>query len=121
MRACRWSQHRGTVAAERRELALRGVGQLAVSGQTRIARDPGQGRQSRRRRLRAETVNLDMSALGGATVYASSAIEVNLSGMGSATVDGKPAQRNATTDGVVKVNWRRAARAISRSCYCALP
>jgi hypothetical protein len=47
-----------------------------------------------------------LSGLGGATVHASSAIDVNLSGMGSATVYGKPVRRNARTGGMGKVNWR---------------
>ena len=57
-------------------------------------------------KLRADVVDLDMSGLGGATVYASSAANLNLSGMGSATVYGKPAQRKATTEGLGKVSWR---------------
>ena len=57
-------------------------------------------------KLRAETVDLDMSGLGGATVHASRAAEVDLSGMGSATVYGKPASRRANTSGMGKVAWK---------------
>jgi hypothetical protein len=93
--------------AERMDLALRGAGQLAVSGQTRALRATLAGLGNfDAEKLRADTVNLDMSGLGGATVYANSAASVNLSGMGSATVYGKPAQRNATTGGMGKVSWR---------------
>ncbi|MCI0139934.1 GIN domain-containing protein, partial [Enterococcus faecalis] len=56
--------------------------------------------------LRAETVDLDMTGLGGATVHASRAAEVDLSGMGSATVYGKPATRRANTSGMGKVAWK---------------
>lgn len=93
--------------SDRMDLALRGADQLAVTGQTRALRATlaGLGNLDAAR-LRAETVNLDMSGLGGATVYASSAASLNLTGMGSATVYGKPAQRNATTGGMGKVSWR---------------
>ena len=93
--------------AERMDLALRGAGQLAVTGQTRTlhATLAGVGNLDAQH-LRAENVDLDMSGLGGATVHASSAIDVNLSGMGSATVYGNPTQRNATTGGLGRVNWR---------------
>ncbi|MGX4641104.1 head GIN domain-containing protein [Massilia sp. SYSU DXS3249] len=93
--------------AERMDLALRGAGQLAVTGQTRNlhATLAGVGNLDAQH-LRAEKVDLDMSGLGGATVHASSAIDVNLSGMGSATVYGNPTQRNATTGGLGRVNWR---------------
>jgi hypothetical protein len=95
------------VKAERMDLALRGAGQLAVTGQTRALRATLAGVGSLdAEKLRADTVDLDMSGLGGATVYASAAASLNLSGMGSATVYGKPAQRNATTDGMGKVSWR---------------
>jgi hypothetical protein len=47
-----------------------------------------------------------MSGLGGASVFAKTAANVNLSGMGSATVYGKPVTRNATTNGFGKVSWQ---------------
>jgi hypothetical protein len=47
-----------------------------------------------------------MSGLGGASVFARTAANVNLNGMGSATVYGKPATRNATTNGFGKVSWQ---------------
>jgi hypothetical protein len=56
--------------------------------------------------LRADTVDLDMSGLGGASVFARTAANVSLNGMGSATVYGKPATRNATTNGFGKVSWQ---------------
>jgi hypothetical protein len=89
------------------DLALRGAGQLAVSGQTRALRATlgGIGNLDAEK-LRADTVDLDMSGLGGAAVYASTAANVNLSGMGSATVYGKPPQRHASTGGMGKVSWR---------------
>jgi hypothetical protein len=56
--------------------------------------------------LRAETVDLEMSGLGGASVFARTAANISMSGMGSATVYGKPATRNATTNGFGKVSWQ---------------
>ncbi|RZA33911.1 MAG: DUF2807 domain-containing protein, partial [Lysobacteraceae bacterium] len=56
--------------------------------------------------LRAESVDLDMSGLGGATVHATRAADVDLSGMGSATVYGNPGSRNANTNGMGKVSWK---------------
>jgi hypothetical protein len=56
--------------------------------------------------LRADTVDLDMSGLGGASVFARTAANISMSGMGSATVYGKPATRTATTNGFGKVNWQ---------------
>ncbi|HEX9171138.1 MAG TPA: DUF2807 domain-containing protein, partial [Telluria sp.] len=55
--------------------------------------------------LRASTVELDMSGLGGATVFASSSADLKLSGLGSAKVYGKPARRNSTTRGLGSVSW----------------
>ena len=92
---------------DRMDLALNGAGQLAVTGQTRTlhATLAGVGNLDAEK-LRADIVDLDVSGLGGATVHASSAIDVNLNGMGSVTVYGKPTRRNATTGGLGKVNWR---------------
>ena len=95
------------VQAERVELHLGGAGHITVSGKTRLLRAHlggigGLDAQG----LRADTVDLDMSGLGGASVFARTAANISMSGMGSATVYGKPAQRNASTDGMGKVNWR---------------
>ena len=84
-----------------------GAGQITVAGQTKLLRAQlgGVGGLDAQQ-LRAETVDLDMTGLGGASVYAKTAANVNLSGMGSATVYGKPATRNATTNGFGKVSWQ---------------
>jgi hypothetical protein len=55
--------------------------------------------------LRADTVDLDLTGLGGATVYARNSATLNLTGLGSATVYGKPANRNATARGLGSVSW----------------
>jgi hypothetical protein len=93
--------------AERIELDLGGAGQITVAGQTRVLRAHlgGIGGLDAQQ-LRADTVDLDMNGLGGASVFARTAANVNLSGMGSATVYGKPATRNANTSGFGKVSWQ---------------
>ena len=96
-----------TGLADRIELKLGGAGHISVSGQTRILRAHLGGVGSLdAQQLRAETVDLDMSGLGGASVFAKTAANVNLNGMGSATVYGKPATRSATTNGFGKVSWQ---------------
>ena len=77
-----------------------------MSGQTKVLRAHLGGVGSLdAQQLRADSVDLDMSGMGGASVFARTAANVNLSGMGSATVYGKPATRNATTNGFGKVSW----------------
>lgn len=89
------------------ELRLGGAGHITISGQTRLlrARLGGVGGLDAQQ-LRAETVDLDMTGLGGASVFARTAANISMSGMGSATVYGKPATRNATTNGFGKVSWQ---------------
>jgi hypothetical protein len=48
------------------------------------------------RDLRADTVDLNMSGLGSATVYAKTNATLSLNGLGSATLYGKPANRKST-------------------------
>jgi hypothetical protein len=94
-------------SGDKLKLALDGAGAVRFTGQYRDvdARLGGVGGLDAQQ-LRAETVDLDMTGLGGASVYAKTAANVNLSGMGSATVYGKPATRNATTNGFGKVSWQ---------------
>lgn len=53
-----------------------------------------------------ESVTLDLSGLGNATVNARSSANLSLSGMGSVTVYGKPANRKVALDGLGKVSWK---------------
>jgi hypothetical protein len=93
--------------AEQISLRMGGAGEIAVSGQTKAlhAHMGGVGSLDAQH-LQADTVELDMSGLGSASVYARTAANVSLSGMGSATVYGKPATRNATANGLGKVSWQ---------------
>ena len=47
-----------------------------------------------------------MGGLGNATVNAKSDVTLNLSGLGSVIVYGKPLNRNVTVDGLGKVVWK---------------
>jgi hypothetical protein len=93
--------------AERVELELGGAGHINIKGQARTlrARMAGVGGLDARE-LRADTVDLDVSGLGSASVFAKTTANVSLSGLGSARVYGQPANRNATTSGMGKVNWQ---------------
>lgn len=93
--------------AERVELSLRGAGRLTVTGQAKAlrARLAGVGSLDARE-LRADTVDLDMTGIGGASVFAKTTANVNLSGLGSAKVYGNPSNRNATSSGLGKVHWQ---------------
>jgi hypothetical protein len=54
----------------------------------------------------ADSVSLELSGLGNATVTAQQSADLNLSGMGSVTVYGKPLNRRVSVDGLGKVSWK---------------
>lgn len=93
--------------ADRIDLQLRGAGRITAKGQARLlrARLAGVGSLDAQE-LRADTVDLDLSGLGGASVYAKTTANVSLNGMGSAKVYGNPANRNASNNGMGKVQWQ---------------
>lgn len=94
--------------SERIALELGGAGHITVSGQTRVLRAHMGGIGGLdAQQLRAETVDLDMTGMGGASVFAKTAANVSLNGMGSATVYGNPQTRRATTSGFGKVSWQQ--------------
>jgi hypothetical protein len=53
-----------------------------------------------------DSVNVDLSGLGNASVTAHQNLNLNLSGMGSVTVYGKPLNRKVAVDGLGKVSWK---------------
>jgi len=88
------------------DINLRGAGQLIVIGQSKTLRAQLGGIGSLdAQQLRADRVDADMSGLGGATFHARQAAHLRLSGLGSATVYGKPTSRSATSRGIGSVAW----------------
>ena len=92
--------------ADQVDLKLRGAGHIEINGSSRLLRaDLGGVGSLDAQKMQADAVELDMSGLGGASVYAKSSANVKLSGLGSATVHGNPAQRTAQASGMGSVNW----------------
>jgi hypothetical protein len=56
--------------------------------------------------LRADTIDVNMTGLGSASVYAKSSASLKLTGLGSATVYGNPTNRNASARGLGSVSWQ---------------
>jgi hypothetical protein len=73
------------------DLNLKGAGQIAISGQSKQlnAKLGGIGSLDAKQ-LQSESVDADMTGLGSATFNAKTSANLRLSGMGSATVYGKP-------------------------------
>lgn len=95
------------VRSERIDLDLHGAGHVTLAGQSRLLRAELSGLGGLdARQFTAENVMLDLSGLGNATVTANGSANLNLSGMGSVTVYGKPLNRKVSVDGLGKVSWR---------------
>ena len=93
--------------SERVELSLRGAGHIEVTGQSKLLRAKLGGVGSLdARALRADAVELKMTGLGSATVYAKTSADLLLNGLGSATVYGKPGNRKSTSSGLGSVSWQ---------------
>ena len=95
------------VQSERIDLDLHGAGQVMLAGRSGLLRAELSGLGGLdARQFAAENVMLDLSGLGNATVTANGSANLNLSGMGSVTVYGKPLNRKVSVDGLGKVSWR---------------
>ena len=89
------------------DLNLRGAGYVTLSGRSKwLKANLGGLGGLDAREFQAETVTLQMSGLGNASVSASQNATLNLSGMGSVTVYGKPLNRTVSVDGLGKVSWK---------------
>jgi hypothetical protein len=88
------------------DLNLKGAGQISISGQTRRldAKLGGIGSLDAKQ-LQSENLDADLSGLGSATFNAKTSANLRLTGMGSATVYGKPASRQSTARGLGSVSW----------------
>jgi hypothetical protein len=101
------SMHIQSGNSERIDLDLHGAGIMTLIGRTRVLKASlgGLGRLDAEK-FQADTVELDMSGLGNASVMARQNAVLNLSGMGSVTVYGKPQHRSVSIDGLGKVSWK---------------
>jgi hypothetical protein len=89
------------------ELNLQGAGVMTLSGRARwLKADLGGLGSLDARQFEVDTVNIDLSGLGNASVTARQNANLNLSGLGSVTVYGKPQNRKVAVDGLGKVSWK---------------
>jgi hypothetical protein len=89
------------------DLILEGAGHVKLDGRTRVLRANMEGLGGLDARdFMAESVSVDLSGLGSATVNAHLNANLNLSGLGSVTVYGKPLNRKVSVDGLGKVSWK---------------
>ncbi|MBB5610808.1 MULTISPECIES: GIN domain-containing protein [unclassified Janthinobacterium] len=92
---------------ERADLDLEGAGSVVLGGRGKLLKASLGGLGSlNAQQFQAEAVNLDLSGLGNATVNATVNAKLNLSGLGSVVVYGKPANRDVSVDGLGKVSWK---------------
>lgn len=93
--------------AERITLDLQGAGYVTLSGRSKILKAElgGLGGLDAQQ-FAADAVTLELSGLGNATITAHQSANLNLSGMGSVTVYGKPLNRRVSVDGLGKVSWK---------------
>jgi hypothetical protein len=89
------------------DLNLRGAGFVTLNGRARwLKADLGGLGSLDAKEFVADSVNVDLSGLGNASVTAHQNASLNLSGMGSVTVYGKPLNRKVAVDGLGKVSWK---------------
>ena len=93
--------------SERITLDLQGAGYVTLTGRSQSLRAELGGLGSLdARQFAADAVTLALSGLGNATITAHQSANLNLSGMGSVTVYGKPLNRRVSVDGLGKVSWK---------------
>ncbi|MGZ8290299.1 MAG: GIN domain-containing protein [Telluria sp.] len=89
------------------DLNLRGAGYVTLQGRSKWLKATlgGLGGLDAQH-FQVDTVDLELSGLGNASVSARENANLNLSGMGSVTVYGKPLNRSVSVDGLGKVSWK---------------
>lgn len=93
--------------AEGVKLNLQGAGFVSLSGQAHWLKAELGGLGSLdAQQFVVDTVNVELSGLGNASVNAHQNANLNLSGLGSVTVYGKPLNRKVEVDGLGKVSWK---------------
>ncbi|MRW88975.1 DUF2807 domain-containing protein [Duganella sp. FT80W] len=89
------------------ELDLRGAGYVTLGGRSKLLKaELGGVGGLNAQQFQADSVDVELSGLGNATVTAKTNATLNLSGLGSVTVYGKPLNRNVSVDGLGKVSWK---------------
>ncbi len=101
------SMHLVGLDSERVELNLGGAGKVTLGGRSKSLKANLGGLGSLdAQQFAADSVSLDLSGLGNATVTARQNAILNLSGMGSVMVYGKPLNRKVSVDGLGNVSWK---------------
>jgi hypothetical protein len=92
---------------ERIDLNMQGAGVVVLTGRARALKAElgGLGNLDAHG-FSADSVDIDLSGLGNASVTARQNANLNLSGLGSVTVYGKPATRRVAVEGLGKVTWK---------------
>lgn len=89
------------------DLDLRGAGYITLGGRSKMLKaNLGGVGGLNAQQFQADSVDVDLSGLGNATVTAKTNATLNLSGLGSVIVYGKPLNRNVSVDGLGKVSWK---------------
>ena len=89
------------------ELDLGGAGSITLGGRGKLLKvDMGGLGSLSAQKFQCDDVNVDLSGLGNATVNVKGNATLNLSGLGSVIVYGKPLNRNVSVDGLGKVVWK---------------
>ena len=89
------------------DLNLRGAGYVTLAGNARwLKANLGGLGGLDAQQFQVDVVKLDMGGLGNAAVYARHTATLSLNGLGSVTVHGKPATRQASVNGLGKVTWK---------------
>ncbi|MET0320008.1 MAG: DUF2807 domain-containing protein [Duganella sp.] len=92
---------------DKTELELGGAGGITLGGRSKLLKANLGGLGSlNAQQFEAADIDLDLSGLGNATASASGNARLNLSGLGSVTVYGKPLNRDVKVDGLGKVTWK---------------
>jgi hypothetical protein len=101
------SMHLQSLGGEGVDLNLHGAGVVTLNGRAKWLKAELGGLGSLdAREFTADSVNVELSGLGNASVTAHQNANLNLSGMGSVTVYGKPLNRKVAVDGLGKVSWK---------------
>ena len=89
------------------DLNLQGAGVVTLNGRARWLKAELGGLGSLdAQQFTADNVDIDLSGLGNARVTARQNASLNLSGLGSVIVYGKPLNRKVAVDGLGKVSWK---------------